>query len=49
MLIVPLRRPQDILNLEIEVQKSCVALGVGVVLQPVLQRGRQRPQRRQQG
>ena len=49
MLIVPLRRPQDILNLEIEVQKSRVALGVGVVLQPVLQRGRQRPQRRQQG
>ena len=50
MLIVPLRCPQDILNLEIEVQKSCVALGVvGVVLQPVLQRGCQCPQRRQQG
>ena len=49
MLVVPFRRPQDVLHLKVEIQQDRVGFGVGIVFQPVLQGSRQRPQRGQQG
>ena len=49
MLVVPFRRPQDVLHLKVEIQQGRVGFGVGIVFQPVLQGSRQRPQRGQQG
>ena len=48
MLVVPLGRAGDVLHCEIEVEKLGVGLGVGVLLQPVLQGGLKGMERLQQ-